>query len=133
MNQPTKLRSYSTVATLFAVVWLLSGCISPHTSPRCPEIRGKVVDAKTHLPIKGAKVCFIEPPFDNTTYTDAEGCFVMKASKNFHWQAGADSSGYPPPKSNGLRITHENYLASKFWPGTVTTPDPMNIRLTPKP
>jgi hypothetical protein len=129
MNQSTKLRSCFTLATLFAVAWLLSGCVWPHTSPRSSEIRGRVFDAKTHLPIKGAKVRFMQKPY-HTTYTDADGNFLMKATKNFHWLVGADSSGYPPPKMNIIFISHTKYVTDSFSPGYA---DPLNILLQPEP
>jgi hypothetical protein len=130
MNQSTKLRSCFALATLFAVAWLLSGCIWPHTTERSREVNGRVLDAKTRLPIKRAKVAFCDPPH-HTTYTDVDGNFRMKAAKNFHWLVGADGSGFPNRKANGICITHEGYLIEDFWPGY--DKDPMNILLEPKP
>lgn len=118
MNCSSKLRFGFNLAIISAVACLLIGCIYPHTTQRSQEIRGRVLDAKTHQPIHQAKVYFCEPPY-HTTYTDTNGCFVIKATKNFHWLAGADGSGYPPRKTSGLRITHENYATNEYWGGDV--------------
>lgn len=130
MNQQKNLQNYFTLFTLLAAIWLLSGCAGfyPHTSERSNEVHGRVLDAKTHLPIKGAKVYFCDPPH-HATHTDADGYFRMKAAKNFHWLAGADGSGYPNAKSNGICISHEGYLIRDFWQGY--DKDPMNILLKP--
>ena len=131
MRQILKFRNCANLVTLLTAAWLLSGCAGfyPHTSWRSDEIRGRVFDAKTHLPIKGAKVQFCNPPH-HTIYTDAHGYFRMKATKNSHWFAGADGSGYPNPKDNGLCISHKDYDLGGFSPGYDS--DPLNILLKPK-
>jgi hypothetical protein len=113
---------------LFLILLLLIGCVYPHFSDRSEEVRGRVLDAETRLPVKGARIYFCDPPH-HSTRTDANGYFRMKAVKNFHWLAGADGSGYPNPKSNGICISHEGYFLEDFWQGY--DKDPMNILLKP--
>jgi len=128
MNKLYKSRLCFPLTSLFAAAFLLSGCLYPHTSERSDEVRGRVLDAKTRLPIKGAKIYFCDPPH-HATRTDAYGYFRMKAAKNFHWLAGADGSGFPSPKSDGICISYEGYVTRDFrkrYDG-----DPLNILLKP--
>lgn len=131
MERTNKLQTPLILLSLLAVAWLFSGCavmIDPHTTERLGEVRGRVLDAQTHQPIKGAKVYFCEPP-EHATYTDADGYFLMKPTKNTHWLSGAGGSGYPNRKSNGLCISHPNYSTKSYWEGYGQ--DPMNIQLKP--
>ena len=49
MNQQKNIRNYVTLIILLAAIWLLTGCIIPHTSPRADEVHGRVLDAKTQF------------------------------------------------------------------------------------
>ena len=119
MNLPLKLRKCFNLFMLLASAWLLTGCVWPHTTVRSKEVRGRVLDAQTHLPIKHARVAFCDPPY-HTEYTDTDGYFRMKAEKNFHWLVGADGSGYPNRKSNCIQISHEKYEGhGGHWEGDI--------------
>jgi hypothetical protein len=135
MNQSTKLRNYFTLVALGVLSLLLSGCggafsYSRHTTVRAPELRGRVLDAKTHQPIEGAKVYFCDPP-EHAVYTDADGNFLMKAAVNIHTGRDAAGGSSPPPKPNRVCISKEGYLTRDYlrrYDG-----DPMRIQLEPTP
>lgn len=105
----------------------LTGCLpGPHTTPRSEAVRGKVLDANTHAPIQGVKICFVQSP-QHTTYTDKNGYFHIEATKNFHW-AYNEGGGWPDNKNSLMNISHTNYLTvSGSWSGNV------EILLKPKP
>ena len=125
MNQRKNLQS---CFILLATTWLLTGCIYPHTSPRSAAVRGRVLDAQTHLPIKGAKVYFVQAP-EYPTYTDANGRFQIKAIRNFHWSGNVAGGSWPDPKISLRNISHEKYVTrSEDWSG-----DAGDIFLQPKP
>jgi hypothetical protein len=107
MNQSTKLQSCFTLAILPVIACLLSGCV--HTSQRSVEVRGRVLDAETRLPIKGAKISFDEPPH-HPAYTDANGRFRMKARTQLHWGGNAAGGSWPSPKTSLMGISHPDYF-----------------------
>jgi hypothetical protein len=128
MNQPTKLRSCFTLATSFVTVLVLAGCMMPHTEVRAPELRGRVLDARTKLPVVGAKVFFCDPP-EEAVYTDANGYFLMKEAK-VTYSMSYGGHVYPIRKDNGVCISHKDYDLEDYWPGY--DKDPLNILLKPK-
>lgn len=98
---------------------LLTGCVPfvpflfvPHTTDRAPAGHGRVLDAKTHAPIEGAKVFFVEAPH-HTTRSDAKGYFRLKAIRNFHWAYVSYEGHWPEGKDSEMEITHPNYLP--YW------------------
>ena len=130
MKRSSKLQAGLILLSLLTVTWLLSGCavmIYPHTTERSGEVRGRVLDAKTFLPIVGAEVCFVQDP-PCFTYTDTNGRFHMKAVRNFHWLSGAGGSGYPNRKMATRNISQTNYVTrTGDWDG-----DAGDILLQPK-
>ncbi len=109
MNQPTKLRSCFTLATLLVAAVLFSGCgamLYPHTTERSQEVRGRVLDAQTRLPIKGAKISLYQSPH-HPTHTDGNGYFRLKATRNFHTgvnlAGGEDPDGGSAPSLGRIR------------------------------
>ena len=102
----------------------------PHTTQRSQELRGRVLDAKTLTPIKGAKVEFLQSPH-HPTYTDAEGYFRMKATKQFHWGRDLAGGDQPPPKHNDLKVSHKDYVTKYPLPDERGF-DPLSIRLEPQ-
>jgi len=113
------------------MAWLLSGCgamFYPHTTERSKEVRGRVLDAETRLPIKGAKIYLVEPTH-HSAYTDANGYFRMKATRNFHTGVNLAGGDDPMPKQNDMDITHEKYLPHYGrWGGDIG-----DVLLKPKP
>lgn len=106
--------------TLLALVLsLMGGCLPwPHTTPRSAEVWGRVLDAKTHAPIQGAKVCFVQDP-PHTTYTDKDGYFHMPATRNFHL-GYTEGGGWPDNKIASMVISHTNYFpVGGDWSGNV--------------
>lgn len=100
----------------------------PRTEVRAPELRGRVLDADTHLPISGVKVYFNDPP-EEAVYTDANGYFLMKKSK-VTYSMSYGGHVYPIRKSDDLLLSHTNYAAGYF--GRNIGDDPLNILLKPK-
>ncbi|HEU6449381.1 MAG TPA: hypothetical protein VFV23_13195 [Verrucomicrobiae bacterium] len=95
---------------LVLVMFLVGGCLPwPHTTPRSNAASGRVLDAKTHQPIKGAAVELNTSP-NHTTYTDTNGYFYLKATRNFHWGYTPPEGEWPANKDNAMKISHPNYL-----------------------
>jgi len=67
------------------ILGLLSGCVFPypHRTERSPEIRGRVLDTRTHQPIQGASA-FLESYPEASTSTGSEGYFRLKPTHNVH-------------------------------------------------
>src|ERR1035437_8567841 len=88
------------------VLALLTACVPyPHTTRRSDEVSGTVLDARTHLPIQGAKVVQTEAgevhqPKTRTRTTDAAGHFRFKASHNFHWAIVGVGEGHDWPPNH---------------------------------
>ena len=101
----------------------------PRTEVRAPELRGRVLDAGTHLPILGVKVFFPDPP-EEAVYTDANGYFLMKKSK-VTYSMSYGGYVYPIRKHADIRLTHTNYVSLDFYQWNIG--DPMNILMRPKP
>ena len=110
---------------------LLTGCLpGPHTTPRSAEVWGRVLDARTHAPIQNAAVYLSASPH-YTTYTDADGYFHLKATRNFHF-AYTGGSGLPDSKDDAAAISHTNYISYGFVTDMVGSNNVGNIYLEPK-
>jgi hypothetical protein len=107
---------------------LVAGCIIPypHTSLRSSEVSGTVLDAATHLPIKGAKVVESEDPGFPTGKTrrrisDAAGRFRFTASHNFHLATiGPEGADLPHGSEyKAVTVIHPGYLSYEIdgWGG----------------
>ena len=84
----------------------------PHTTERSPEVRGRILDARTNAPIQGAKVFLSEHPEVSCT-SDGTGHFRLRATHNFHVaSAGPEGADLPPGKDWGIAVTvsHNNYV-----------------------
>jgi hypothetical protein len=86
------------------------------------ELRGRVLDAETHIPIKGAKVYLVgkpqESPPEHATHTDANGRFRLRATRQFHLGVAVmdDLDYWPRSRSYvGGRITHPDYSGWRFY------------------
>ncbi|HEU6449382.1 MAG TPA: hypothetical protein VFV23_13200 [Verrucomicrobiae bacterium] len=116
----------STLPILF--LSLLTGCLPwPHTTPRSNAASGRVLDAVTRKPIQGAKVSFLQPP-EHAVYTDKNGYFYLKATRNFHWGYVTPGGDWPDNKDNNMQISHPNYIPIGGCWGTNSG----DIFLTPK-
>jgi hypothetical protein len=111
LKQRRSFLSCLILISLLAATCLLTGCIYPHTSERSEEVRGRVLDAKTRIPIEDAKIYFAESPH-HPTYSDAKGNFRMKATRNFHWSGNVAGGSWPYPKTGFIEISHPNYLTA---------------------
>src|ERR1017187_3834801 len=128
MNLPIKLLNR---IVGIVVLTMLTGCVPiPHTTERSPEVRGRVLDAHTHLPIKGAKVYLIHNPH-HTTYTYLNGYFRMKGTRNFHWAYVPPEGHWPDPKDDAMGISHTNFVPHGFMPDW-SHEDIGNLLLEPK-
>ena len=79
-----------------------------------------MLDAQTHIPIEGAAVLLLQRP-THTTYTDTNGYFILKATRNFHW-AYTDGGGWPDNKNNSMAILKTNYFnMGGNWSGDIGT------------
>ena len=109
MNQTQKLKRCFNLILVVCTAGLLSGCVFyPRVAQRSVEFRGRVLDAETRLPIKGAKVYFVEAP-QYPTYTDEDGRFRMEARTQMHWGGNAAGGDWPPGKSSDCEVSFPNY------------------------
>ena len=115
MKKTAKHNAYlSTWVAAMPFLCLIIGCLPvPHTTERSAEVQGRVVDARTHVPIQGAKVFLTESP-QVSTYTDADGHFHFKATRNFHLAYVPPEGDWPKRKDNYIEISHTNYLPYGF-------------------
>lgn len=116
MKAVLHLKPIKTVALALCLLtlFMLCGCLPiPHSKPRSAEIYGRVLDAKTHLPIKGAKVSLTEKPH-HTTYTDSQGHFHMKATKNHYFAYVAPDGDWPNSKTGLTQIECPGYIPYSY-------------------
>ena len=115
-----QLKIWKLAACALALV-PLAGCIIvplPHTTPRSPEVRGTVLDARTGAPIEGARLSLNQPPH-HATYTDVAGRFRLKATHNWHLMYVGEGH-WPRRKDSSMGITQTNYLPVwGAWSGNV--------------
>lgn len=111
-----------------AALALLSGC----TSPRSPEVRGRVLDAQTRAPVASAKVFFYLHS-SISTKTDTQGYFHLKETSNFHLMRLPPGDGAWPSGTvvNEIRVIHPQYLPKDF--RATWTPKTVEVLLVPRP
>lgn len=112
MNMKTNVM-IAPLAPLYYILVLifLCGCIPiPHYSPRSDEVRGRILDANTHLPISGAKVFLAQAPH-HAVYTDKEGRFRLKATRNFHLAYVGGDGDWPSKKDSDVEISCPGYFS----------------------
>ena|SRR6266567_2376326 len=100
------------LTSLILVLCLSAGCLPiPHTTERSPEIRGRVVDARTHAPVEGARI-FLSGHPNITCTSDSAGFFRLKATRNFHFGSIPPEGDWPQRKDWGAAVTvsHTNYI-----------------------
>ena len=101
------------------VVAGLSGCVwpVPHKSERSPEVRGRVIDAVTHLPIAKATVALHNHP-SIMARTDRTGAYRVQATHNVHLVTflGMCSSDFPQGKYYGdeVDVSHPLYQTNQI-------------------
>jgi hypothetical protein len=92
------------------MVTLLSGCVFPHTSARSPEVRGRVLDARTHAPVEGVAVYFHDHR-STSCKTDSTGHFHLASTRNIHLVYGP--AGVDSPTGtyyDELTVEHPSYV-----------------------
>jgi hypothetical protein len=119
--------------SIVAVLALLTGCLPiPHTTDHSGEVTGRVLDAQTCAPIQGAKIFLVEKPH-HPTYTDANGHFDLKATRNFHWLYVPPEGDWPGRKGNGIEVSNPNFFSGNISPNMVGFMDAGDLLLEPKP
>jgi len=107
--------NYLRLCVCAAALVLLCGCLPyPHRTVRSPEIRGRVLDARTHEPIEGANV-FLKYHTNIASRTDSFGCFHVKATHNFHLGVLPPEGHWPQRKYYGSHFiaSHTNYFSGE--------------------
>jgi hypothetical protein len=110
------LKSFRLCAWMVTIV-LICGCIPyPHKTIRSLEIRGRLLDARTHEPINGAMV-FLNGCPKTSSVSDSTGYFCLKATYNFHVGVLPPEGHWPQGRYCGsdFTITHTNYLAQSLF------------------
>ena len=116
----------------------LSGCLwpVPHTSERSPEVRGRVIDAVTHLPVEGTTIALHDHP-SIMARTDSTGTYRVRATHNVHLVTflGVCSSDFPLGKYYGdeVDVSHPLYQtiqirARQYRDGQFTNGTPLILR-----
>jgi len=99
---------------------LSAGCLpTPGTSPRTPEISGRVLDATTRKPVAGAIVALHEAPQLRSAITDSDGRFSLNESRNFHLFAFIGHGGTIDMLSSlgdDIDISHPAYRSHRIDP-----------------
>jgi hypothetical protein len=98
------------------VLAVLNGCLYPHTTLRSWEVKGRVLDARAHAPIHGAKIFLTAHPKISTT-SDSEGRFRLKETHNFHLVLfPPEGSGWPPGDFwwPTITVSHSNYVSREI-------------------
>jgi len=97
---------------------LLCGCVqfTPHSEQTSPQVVGRVLDARTHEPIKSARVCLTWHT-RTSCKTDAAGQFRLKATHSFVWvdvgsTPGGGGQEWPVPQRwpIGVTVSHPDYV-----------------------
>jgi hypothetical protein len=104
------------LAPLVLVLNLLTGCLYLNSEPRSNEVKGRVLDAKTHLPIKNAVIQLDIAPH-HTTYSDATGHFRLKKTRNQHILALPPEGWWPQNKTDSAEIQHPDDEPYELSPG----------------
>jgi len=112
--------SLARFSRLILCLALLTGCLpDPHTTLRSPEVQGRVLDARTHTPVQGAKVFLTEHP-KVSCETDSTGYFLLKATHNFHLGSIPPEGNWPKRQywEDKVTILHPNYTPRRIdhWP-----------------
>jgi hypothetical protein len=97
----------------------IPGCVwpVPHMSERSPEVRGRVIDSATELPIEGATIALHGNPRIEAR-SDHAGVYRIRARHNLHLVTflGPCSSEFPQGKyyGNKVDISHPNYESTQI-------------------
>src|ERR1017187_3186291 len=113
------------------VLGLLTGCLPiPHTTESSREVHGRVLDARTHAPIQGAKIFLTNIPKVSCT-SDSTGYFRLKATHQFQL-AYNEGGGWPDQRFYEYEVTisHTNYISRQL---DDAVKDEGDILLTPNP
>jgi hypothetical protein len=113
MKQPIKL--LNRIAGI-VVLTMLTGCVPiPHTTEMSREVRGRVLDARTHAPIQGAKIFLTNIPKVSCT-TDSAGYFWLKATHQFHLAFVPPEGDLPQRRFYEYEVTvsHTNYISREL-------------------
>lgn len=98
----------------------ISGCVpAPGTSPRTPQMSGRVLSATTRKPVSGATVSLHEAPKLRSTTTDSNGHFSLNESRNFHWFVFIGHGGsidVLSPLGDDIDISHPAFRAKRINP-----------------
>jgi hypothetical protein len=108
----------------------LTSCLpDPHTTLRSPEVRGRVLDARTLAPIQDAKIFFTDQP-KISCQSDTAGYFVLKETRNFHLGAIPPEGDWPQREYYWPKITisRTNYIPHEINSDSI---DKRDIFLTP--
>ena len=105
---------------LFFAVLALSGCVvpAPSVDQRSPTVSGRVLDAVTKQPVKGAVVMLHEHP-SYKARTDGDGIYRIRARHNVHLLLILGICGEQIPEGNYYRadeldISHPLYETARI-------------------
>ena len=112
------IQTYLQIALSLAICICGAGCLSgPSRDERSPEVRGRVVDAKTQQPIADATIALQEHP-SLSVLSDTAGCYRLRATHNVHLVTflGICSSDFPAGKyyGDGLQVSHPLYQTEEI-------------------
>jgi hypothetical protein len=110
------MRRISIILGVVVMTFFIAGCFPyPHTTVQSYGVRGRVLDARTHTPVQGARISIIFHPQTSCT-TDSAGNFRLKEIRNFHFGIVPPEGDWPQRKYYGSSVTisHTNYLSSEL-------------------
>lgn len=131
------------------LVLLIAGCmpVPPFSTPVSPEVKGRVVDANSKRPIKGAIIHAERAGYSRTAHALEDGRFTVPSASQWHYLIYLGSPGmYPTPwmfthgnKDLTMKVEASGYkpksevfhTKSKSW--DVNMPDELTITLEAQP
>lgn len=94
-----KMRLYHHVASISLMLALLfPGCmpVPPFTTPVSPKVTGRVLDASSKTPIKGALARTERAGYVRQSYTSEDGQFLVPSASQWHYLVYLGSPGFFP-------------------------------------
>ena len=92
--------NHHATSVAMTLAFLVTSCmpVPPFTTPVSPEVTGRVLDARSKKPIKGALIQTERAGYTRQAYTLDDGRFTVPSASQWHYLVYLGSPGiYPTP------------------------------------